>query len=155
MLTKVVSSYSTAHMQVDGLTWVWMLALKYSRTNTRVEYVSAWHEHNMMVHVMILKLTGWKLWWDETCTSIFQILESLLKKSQFALACDWAVPYLKQTITFSMYLIGETCICHYIHNYTYTYSTCASFNTCNVMTFTYIWQIWYNGACWNIQCKPL
>ena len=38
--------YSTTQMQVDGLTWVLALALKCSRTNSRVENVSVWHKHN-------------------------------------------------------------------------------------------------------------
>ena len=46
--------YSTAQMQVNGLTQVLALALKYLRTNTRVEKASARHEHNTTAHVMSL-----------------------------------------------------------------------------------------------------
>ena len=46
--------YGTAQMQVDGLAQVLTLVLKYSRTNTHGEKVSAQHEQNMTVDVMSL-----------------------------------------------------------------------------------------------------
>ena len=46
--------YGTAQMQVDGLVWVFTLAFEYSRTNTHVEKVSAWHKHNTTPYVMSL-----------------------------------------------------------------------------------------------------
>ena len=111
----LVFIYGTTQTQVDGLARMQVLVLEYSRTNTHVEYASAWHEDDMMTHVMSsnqqvkscdeLKLvqTFFK------CLKIFTWKESICTHKCFAhehqLASEWYFKFYTQLSWFLLFLI--------------------------------------------------
>ena len=101
IIIYVVMHYDTAQMQVDGLAQVLVLALEYSRTNTRVEHAGIWHEHDRMEHGMSSNQ------WVEICRSIFQILKNLLENSPFTLTSTLLA-------SIKLYLSSTVCITYNI-----------------------------------------
>ena len=114
-------TYSTAQMQVDGLTRVWVFVLEYLRANTHVKYTSGWHEQDMMPSAMSSNRqveSCDKFKFARAFFKYLRILASLLKNSQLKLS---SVLLTSINLHLSGIIIIITCICMHVYRCRYNY----------------------------------